>query len=170
MGKVSGTIPFQSEEDSKPEQVPFGEWLLGTIVKNAEDNGWACKREGNNLYVWFGYLEEPGKDKQHFRDKEHLHLIDKGTDVAISTKHPQALTLDRGVHVKRTQEEKTPEHLTGTRAVNRGESEEINICNKTVPPDGVVDWQKELIGDLRDLTKQWLRGAGSEAQTSEFLA
>lgn len=169
MGKVTGSIPFDGEEEV--EQLPFGQWFLRMIGKEAEYKGWAFKKEGTkHLYLWVQSEVGPGKNAQHFLDREHLHLIDAGTDVEISTKHPHALEIaSDGTYEKRTAKDKEPQHLTGTKALNRGDSLAITICTRNATPGEVVDWQKELISVLRTTAGGWLRIDASPEQRKEFL-
>lgn len=171
MGEVTGTIPFYDDEGNPQGMLSFGNWLLHTIRKNADDYKWVCRGDDDDLFLWDKALEVPGKNAAHFLDKEHLHLINKVTDVAISTKHPKAEVTDsQGLSKKRTRGDKVPEHRTGLQAVQSGDSPEISFCNKNAPPEGVIDWQVELIKQLRALTKDWLREDATKDQLQEFLA
>ena len=171
MGKVTGLIPFHGDE---VVELPFGQWFLKMIGREAANQDWAFKKDSpdaKHLYLWLKSEEVPGKGMQHFRDKEHLHLIDNGTDVDISTKHPQALDIGSdGTYEKRTGSDKEPQHLTETKALNRGDSLPITICTKNATPDEVVDWQQELIGELREYAHAWLEKYASAEQFKEFLA
>ncbi|ONI92111.1 hypothetical protein ALI22I_05720 [Saccharothrix sp. ALI-22-I] len=174
MGAVSGKIPYQDSDDEESELLPFGQWLFKTIVRQAGDEEWSVIRDKTStrhLYLWLESEEAPGKGADHFRDKEHLHLIDNGGDVDISTKHPKALNiLPDGKYEKRTAADKEPQHFTGTKALNKGTSLPITVCTRNEPPDEVVDWQRKLITDLRATTLDWLRAVASNAQIAEFLA
>ncbi|MEU7528954.1 hypothetical protein AB0A74_24700 [Saccharothrix sp. NPDC042600] len=178
MGAVKGTISYRESDDAEGELLPFGQWLFKTIMRESQGDEWGHlayhkdNRSSRHLYLWLETLEEDGKNADHFRDKEHLHLIDNDTDVDISTKHPQALNIGAdGRYEKRTAADKTPEHLTGTKALNRGESLPITVCTKNEPPNGVVAWQRELIATLRATIVDWLRAAGaSNTQIAEFRA
>ncbi len=171
MGKVTGLIPFHGDE---LVELPFGQWFLRMIGKEAANEAWAFKRDAlgaKHLYLWVLSEVVPGKDVQHFRDKEHLHLIDNDTDVDISTKHPQALDIaPGGTYEKRTATDKEPQHLTGTKALNRGDSLPITICTRNATPDEVVGWQKELIIALRTSAYLWLKDCATPKQLEEFLA
>ncbi|MEJ2853272.1 MULTISPECIES: hypothetical protein [unclassified Saccharothrix] len=178
MGAVSGKISYRESSDAEGELLPFGEWLFKTILREAEGDEWGDwvihkeKNTNRHIYLWLASLQVPGMGADYFRDKEHLHLIDNGTDVDISTKHPRALNiLPDGKIEKRTGAEKEPLHLTGTKALNRGESLPITVCTRNEPPDEVVDWQRQVIADLRTATLEWLRDASAtKAQLAEFVA
>jgi hypothetical protein len=169
MGVVSGTISFEDGSD-KPPQLSFGTWMLRTIKAEAGKSGWSYSGNEEHFYLWENFLEAEGKTSAHFLDKEHLHLINKGNDIAISTKHPQPEVIKAGVSQKRTAADKVPQHLTGTKAVNAGESPPISLCTKDEPPADVIEWQKDLIETLRELALARLRAVGSPQQIKEFLA
>lgn len=178
MGAVSGEISFRASDNAKGELLQFGEWLFKTILRESEGDEWGDwvihkeKSTNRHIYLWLASLQVPGKGADHFRDKEHLHLIDNVTDVDISTKHPKALNiLPTGKYEKRTAADKEPQHLTGTRALNRGESLAITVCTRNEPPAEVVDWQRQVIADLRSATWEWLHAAGAtKEQLAQFVA
>jgi len=168
MGKVNGLIRFQDDSE-EVQMLPFGEWFLKMIGREANNEGWAFKRDGRHLYLWLESEETAGKNAQHFLDKEHLHLIDNTSDVDISTKHPKALSINPdGTQEKRTAEDKEPQHLTGTKALNRGESPPITICTRNATPAGVVDWQKTVITTLRRSAFDWLKAEADDEQMRQF--
>ncbi|WP_309115363.1 hypothetical protein [Saccharothrix sp.] len=176
MGAVTGTIPFFPSDDDDAISLPFAQWLLRTIKKKAdneeEDLAYAKGESERHLYVWYKSHEVVGKGADHFRDREHLHLIDQDTDVDISTKTVDPPTTRRdGTYEKATAESKASKHHTGTKAINRGTSLPITVCTRNAPPDVVVEWQRNLIAYLRKETLGWLRDAGAtEEQLREFLA
>ncbi|HEX3792315.1 MAG TPA: hypothetical protein VHW44_30905 [Pseudonocardiaceae bacterium] len=172
MGEVTGKIPFHDADGDPTGEFGFGEWLLRTIMKKAADNEWAWQGDHVNLFMWDKALEVGGKNAAHFRDKEHLHLINNGTDVDISTKRPHEEFVDSQGHSKKAAHSaKAPVHETGQRAVRTGESPVVSLCTRNAPPDGVVGWQKALIAQLRKETPDWLEEeAGTEGQVKEFRA
>ena len=168
MGGITGTIRFEDDSD-EVRMLPFGQWFLKMVAREADGEGWDFKQEGPHLYVWSTSEVTAGKNRQHFLDKEHLHLIDNGTDVDISTKHPQALNVNRdGTYDKPTVKDKEPQHLTGTKALNRGESPPITICTRNATPAGVVDWQKTVITTLRRSAFDWLKAEADDEQMRQF--
>jgi hypothetical protein len=155
------------------EYASFGDWFFAKLDANKDELFLTVQGREADRFVWDHTQVTAAKDAGHFREHEHLHLIDKGTDVAISTKHtapaPEARTGGFVRESNAAKKSRQGQHLTGLQALAGGQAA-VTICTKERVPAGVPAWEAETVELLREMTETWLRDDATNEQLRQFKA
>ena len=151
--KVDGKVKIKSPEGDAV--MTFGDWMFSLIAGLAEEQYWAFNVEGVMGYVWPMEQQVTGKDKDYFRHKEHLHLINKGDEVIVVFTYVHAEVVDPMAR-KDKQEEQKKSGKTKQHAGGNSDENQYHLSVRAIPDEipGVPEWMCPVAQQIQALPWQ----------------